>query len=125
MDVLQVFLCYNNGVIYEVLMRIRKETDIMEQEEIALIAKCSDALGHPARVKIFRFIYTENMHRRTVCNKDVVEATGYAQATVSQHLSKLTYSGLVETQKKETYSYYYVNIGTLGKYLNAVKKLNQ
>lgn len=106
-------------------MRIRKETDIMDQEEIALIAKCSDALGHPVRVQVFRYIYKENMQRRTVCNKDLVAATGYAQATISQHLSKLCYSGLVETQKKETYSYYYVNIGILGKYLNAVKKLNQ
>lgn len=105
-------------------MRIRKDNEIMNQDEIALIAKCSDALGHPARVQIFRYIYRENMARHTVCNKDIVAATGYAQATVSQHLSKLSFSGLVEVQKKETYSYYYVNIGILGKYLNAVKKLN-
>ena len=105
-------------------MRIRKETESMNQEEVALIAKCSDALGHPARVQIFRYIYKENMQRRKVCNKDIVAATGYAQATVSQHLSKLTFSGLVAVEKKETYSYYYVNIGVLGSYLNAVKKLN-
>ena len=105
-------------------MRIRKTTDIIDEEEILLIAKASDALAHPARVEIFRFIYKENMARRMVCNKDVVAAVGYAQATVSQHLNKLTTSGLVQVEKKETYSYYYVNIGILGKYLNAVRKLN-
>lgn len=105
-------------------MRIRKTTDIIDEEEILLIAKASDALAHPARVEIFRFIYKENMARRMVCNKDVVAAVGYAQATVSQHLNKLTASGLVQVEKKETYSYYYVNIGILGKYLNAVRKLN-
>jgi len=105
-------------------MRIRKHTDIINEEEVLLIAKASDALAHPVRVEIFRFIYKENMARRQVCNKDVVAAMGYAQATVSQHLSKLVISGLVQVEKKETYSYYYVNIGILGKYLNAVKKLN-
>ena len=105
-------------------MRIRKTTGIINEEEVLLIAKASDALAHPARVEIFRFIYKENMARHQVCNKDVVAAVGYAQATVSQHLNKLVISGLVEVKKKETYSYYYVNIGILGKYLNAVKKLN-
>ena len=105
-------------------MRIRKTTDIIDEEEVLLIAKASDALAHPARVEIFRFIYKENMARRMVCNKDVVAAVGYAQATVSQHLNKLTASGLVQVEKKETYSYYYVNIGILGKYLNAVRTLN-
>ena len=96
----------------------------MNEEDIRLVAKASDALAHPARVEIFRFIYMENMARRQVCNKDVVAAFDYAQATISQHLNKLVISGLVTVQKKETFSYYYVNIGILGKYLNAVRKLN-
>ena len=79
-------------------MRIRKETDILDREEIDLIAECSDALAHPARVEIFRFIYKANMDRKTVCNKDVVEAFDYAQATVSQHLSKLVGCGLADVQ---------------------------
>ncbi len=106
-------------------MRIRKETDILNKEEIELIAECSDALAHPARVEIFRFIYKANMQRQTVCNKDVVEAFSYAQATVSQHLSRLVSSGLVDYQKKSNRSYYFVSLGVLQKYLNAVKKLNE
>ena len=106
-------------------MRIRKETDGLEREEIDLIAQCSDALAHPARIGIFRFIYKANMENRTVCNKDVVEAFDYAQATVSQHLSRLAASGLVEYQKQNGRAYYYVSLGVLAKYLNAVKKLNE
>ena len=104
-------------------MRIRKDA-ALEKDDILLIAKASDALAHPGRVEIFRFIYGENLARRTVCNKDIVAEFDYAQATVSQHMRKLVFSGLVDVQKKETYSYYYVNIGMLGRYLNAVRKLN-
>ena len=109
-------------------MRIRKETDILNKEEIDLIASCSDALAHPARVEIFRYIYKANMERKTVCNKDIVEAFDYAQATVSQHLSKLVGCGLLEYQKKSNRAYYFVSLGVLAKlakYLAAVKKLNE
>jgi hypothetical protein len=32
-------------------MRIRKESDQFQEEEVLLIAKASDALAHPARVQ--------------------------------------------------------------------------
>lgn len=105
-------------------MRIRKTTE-SEQEEIVLIAKCSDALAHPVRVELFRYIYGLNMDRRTCCNRELVEEFGYAQSTISQHMDKLTFSGLIEARKKGTSSFYYVNLGILQKYLSAVKKLNE
>lgn len=97
----------------------------MQEEDILLIAQVSDALAHPARVEIFRYIYVENMNRRTVCNKNLVENFDYSQATISQHIKKLVISGLIEVHKKENFSFYYVNIGILSKYLNGVKKLNE
>ena len=106
-------------------MRIRKDNDCMNEEEILLIAKASDALAHPARIELFRYIYKENMARRSPCNKDLVAAFEYSQATISQHMNKLVISELIDVQKKGTASFYYVNIGILGKYLNAVKKINQ
>lgn len=105
-------------------MRIRRENDIFDAGEIALISEASDALAHPLRVELFRFIYTENIARRQVCNKDLVREFGYSQSTISQHMRKLLISGLVEARKKESYSFYYVNLGVLGRYLNSVKKLN-
>ena len=103
-------------------MRLRKETDEMQEEEVLLVAQVSDALAHPARVQIFRYIYAANRNRTAVCNKDVVEAFSYSQATISQHIKKLVQADWVQVRKDDRYSYYYVNIGMLGKYLTAVKK---
>ena len=105
-------------------MRLRKENDEMQEEELLLIANVSDALAHPARVKIFRFIMKCNAARQMVCNKDVVEAFDYSQATISQHLKKLQQGELIQVKKKDRFSYYFVNIGVLGKYIKAVNKFD-
>ena len=103
-------------------MRLRKELDEMQEKEILLIARISDALAHPARIKIFRYIMEQNKGRRQVCNKDLVEAFDYSQATISQHVKKLADAGLVQVMKKDRYSYYYVHLGVLNDYLTATKK---
>ena len=103
-------------------MRLRKETDDLQEEEVLLIAGVSDALAHPARIKIFRYIMKCNTSRQLVCNKDIVEAFDYSQATISQHLKKLQQGQLVQVKRKDRYSYYYANIGVLGKYVKAVNK---
>ena len=103
-------------------MRLRKETEELQEEELLLVAKVSDALAHPARVQIFRFIYAANRNRTPVCNKDVVEAFPYSQATISQHIKKMVQADLVQVRKDDRFSYYYVNIGMLGNYVSAVKK---
>jgi ArsR family transcriptional regulator, arsenate/arsenite/antimonite-responsive transcriptional repressor len=103
-------------------MRLRKEADDLQEEEILLIAKVSDALAHPARVKIYRFIMQSNRNRTSVCNKDVVAAFDYSQATISQHIKKLVEADLIQVKKDDKFSIYYANIGILGKYLNATKK---
>lgn len=103
-------------------MRLRKESDEMQEEEILLVAHVSDALAHPARIKIYRFIMQSNRNRTPVCNKDVVAAFDYSQATISQHIKKLVNAGLVQVKKSDKFSMYYANIGILGKYLDATKK---
>ena len=103
-------------------MRLRKEADDMQEEEILLIAKVSDALAHPARIKIYRFIMQSNRNRKSVCNKDVVTAFNYSQATISQHIKKLVDADLIQVKKDDKYSMYFANIGILEKYLNATRK---
>ncbi|MCQ2547825.1 MAG: helix-turn-helix domain-containing protein [Clostridia bacterium] len=106
-------------------MRIRKSMDVMghmEEDEILLIAKVSDALSHPARITLFRYIMQANKNFKPVCNKDLVENFDYAQATISQHMNKLIYAGLVETKKENKFTYYYANLGLLQQYSNAAKK---
>ena len=105
-------------------MRVRKEHGI-SSEDALLIAQCSDALAHPARVEIFKYIYNQNMAFSSCCNKDLIEEFGYAQSTISQHISKLVASDLIEVRKSGVKANYYVNVGILQKYLNSVKKLNE
>ena len=102
-------------------MRIRKNAEINPEAE--LIAKASAALGHPARVEIFRYIHQNNKAFTPVCNKDLVEHFSFAQSTISQHLSVLTAAGLVEVKQKGTANFYYTNLGFLAQYLNGVKEL--
>ncbi len=106
-------------------MRLRKESDSMQDEEVLLIAKVSDALAHPARINIYRFIMQCNRERVNVCNKDVVAAFDYSQATVSQHIKKLVDSSLIEVKKVDRFSYYFANMGALAHYLAATKKFGQ
>ena len=103
-------------------MRLRKEIDEMKERDILLIARISDALAHPARIKIFRYIMAANKKRERVCNKDLVNHFDYSRATISQHVKKLKDAELLQVQKEDRYSYYYVHLGTLNDYLVATKK---
>ena len=94
----------------------------MQEQDILLIARISDALAHPMRIKIFRYIMAENKSFHKVCTKDLVEHFGYAQATISQHVKKLADAGLLEKHKVDRYTYFYVHLGTLNDYLTATKK---
>ncbi|MGP1441025.1 MAG: ArsR/SmtB family transcription factor [Anaerovoracaceae bacterium] len=105
-------------------MRLRKDNDELLEEEILLIAGVSDALAHPVRIKIFRFIMNCNKTRQMICNKDVVSAFDYSQATISQHLKKLQQSNLIQVKRKDKFSYYFVNIGVLQKYVSIVNKFD-
>ena len=103
-------------------MRLRKEIDEMQEKDILLIARISDALAHPARIKIFRYIMEQNKKREKVCNKDLVGHFDYSQATISQHVKKLSDAGLVQVQRADRFSYYSVHLGVLTDYLVATKK---
>ena len=59
------------------------------QNEIAFLAK---AIGHPARVAILELL---SEIEGCICG-DLVEETGLAQPTVSQHLTVLKRAGLIQ-----------------------------
>lgn len=72
------------------------------QNELANVAK---ALGHPARLAIL-----EHLIKANACiNSDLVEETGLAQATVSQHLRALKDIGLVQGTIEGTRMNYCIN----------------
>lgn len=104
-------------------MRIRKNTGNFDEElDIEFIAKVSDALAHPARLILFRHIMHKNQAMENVCTGDLVNEFDYSQSTISQHMKKLTSSGLVELKKHDRFSYYYANLGILMRYINLTKK---
>ena len=57
--------------------------------ELAVLAK---ALGHPARIRIYRLLARRNA---CVCGQ-IVDEVGLAQSTVSQHLKVLKDAGIVQ-----------------------------
>ncbi|MCG8484520.1 MAG: helix-turn-helix domain-containing protein [Clostridia bacterium] len=104
-------------------MRIRKDVFDNEESEIVLTAKISDALAHPVRIKILKYILINNSQRETVHNKDLVEFFDYSQSTISQHVKKLVNADVIHVRKKDNFSEYYINIGIVGKYIDMLKKL--
>lgn len=66
-----------------------KTYDLTADEE--RLAQMMKALGHPARMQIFRYL-SENPQCIT---GDIVEVLPLAQATVSQHLKVLRDAGLI------------------------------
>ncbi|MDR0853313.1 MAG: ArsR family transcriptional regulator [Clostridiales Family XIII bacterium] len=107
-------------------MRIRTEdfTDaVLSEEDLLDTAKVSDALAHPARILMFRHILSQNTSGKTVIGKDLVSLTGYSQATVSQHLSKLVTSGLVQRKQVGTSTSYFAHVGVLSTYIDSIKKI--
>ncbi len=83
-------------------MRIRKDQELFEEKDIELIARVSDALAHPVRLKLFRYIMQCNKSMETVCNKDLVANFDYAQATISQHVKKTCRRGSDRGEKSKT-----------------------
>jgi DNA-binding transcriptional ArsR family regulator len=60
-----------------------------KQNDLARLAK---AIAHPARIAILDHLIASN----SCINSDLVEETGLAQATVSQHLRELKEAGFIK-----------------------------
>ncbi len=94
-------------------MRIRTEISSKYiNEEDHKIAKISNALAHPLRVALVRYLSTKNCGEgvdNVTCNKDLVDMFDYSQSTISQHVKILKDSGLFITENKDKFTYYYLN----------------
>ena len=104
------------------IRKIKKLDDDMQAIELELIATVSDALAHPVRLQLLRYMMQQNRQMQKVCTKDLVAVFDYAQATISQHMKRLVKSGLVESKREDKFNYYFVNLGILMKYIDATKK---
>ena len=66
-----------------------------EQNKLAAMAK---AIGHPARIAILQYLAEADA---CVCG-DIVQQTGLAQATTSQHLKELKNAGIIQGNMEGT-----------------------
>ncbi len=83
------------------------------------LARLAKALGHPARVRIVRFL----LSRDTCMCGDIVEHLPLAQSTVSQHLKVLKDSGLVQGTIAGPRVCYCVDREVLGRFGDLVDRL--
>lgn len=79
-------------------------------EELALLCK---ALGHPARVRIVRFLLKQGEGTR-VCG-DICDEIPLAQSTVSQHLKTLKKAGLISGEVRGPWVCYSINKARLAR----------
>ncbi len=90
-----------------------------------------NALGNKTRYQLVKAMKDQTI--QTCCNKieffengvsvgDVVNFTGLAQSTVSQHLAVLLEAGLIRREKREQWSCYFLNRSVLDEYLNRLRE---
>src|SRR3989339_1952533 len=80
--------------------------DTMDTDSFARICK---ALGHPARVRILKYLKEEN---RCICGQ-IVETLPLAQSTVSQHLKNLKEAGLIKGEVEGLCTCYCIDLKVL------------
>lgn len=94
-------------------MRIRTQTSSKYiTDKDYQMAVVGNALAHPLRVALVRYLSTKNYGRgvdNITCNKDLVKMFDYSQSTVSQHVKILKEAGLFITESKEKFTLYYLN----------------
>jgi ArsR family transcriptional regulator len=62
-----------------------------ERDQTRDVARLARALGHPARIRIVRML----IDRQACIGCDLVDETGLAQSTVSEHLRILKAAGII------------------------------
>jgi ArsR family transcriptional regulator len=78
----------------------------IEPEAAGRIARVAKALGDPVRVQLVDVL---RKHAGKVCVCELVPLFDLAQPTVSHHLKVLRDAGLVDSERRGLWAYYYVN----------------
>ena len=80
------------------------------REQAARIARVAKAIGDPIRVQLLDVL---RAHAGKVCVCELVPLFDVSQPTVSHHLKVLRDAGLVGSEKRGLWVYYYVTLGGL------------
>ena len=78
----------------------------VEREEAERMAEAAKALGDPIRLQLVDVL---RKHAGKVCVCELVPLFDLAQPTVSHHLKVLREAGIVGSERRGLWAYYYVN----------------
>jgi ArsR family transcriptional regulator, arsenate/arsenite/antimonite-responsive transcriptional repressor len=74
------------------------------------MAEVAKALGDPVRLQVVDVL---RKHAGKVCVCELVPLFDISQPTLSHHLKKLREAGIVDSERRGLWAYYYVNPGAL------------
>jgi ArsR family transcriptional regulator len=77
----------------------------LEREEAERVAEVAKALGDPVRMQLVDVL---RKHAGRVCVCELVPLFDLSQPTVSHHLKKLREAGIVGSERRGLWAYYYV-----------------
>jgi len=82
----------------------------VEREHAERMAQVAKALGDPIRLALVDVL---RRHAGKVCVCELVPLFDVSQPTLSHHLSKLRAAGIVDSERRGLWAYYYVRPGAL------------
>ncbi len=82
----------------------------VEREQALRIAEVAKALGDPIRLQLVDVL---RKHAGQVCVCELVPLFDISQPTLSHHLGKLRSAGIVDSERRGLWAYYYVVPGAL------------
>lgn len=78
----------------------------VEQERAAELAHIFKALGDPVRLRLLSLIASRDGGEVCVC--DLTPAFDLSQPTISHHLKQLRQAGLIDSERRGTWVYYWL-----------------
>lgn len=83
----------------------------VDREHALRMAEVAKALGDPVRLQLVDVL---RKHAGRVCVYELVPLFDISQPTLSHHLKKLRDAGIVDSERRGLWAYYYVRDGALG-----------
>ena len=87
-------------------------SDTFDHDDAAELARGFHALADPVRLHLLSMITSTGTAGACVC--DLVEPSGRSQPTVSHHLKILREAGLVTSEKRGIWAWYFVEADRVG-----------
>jgi ArsR family transcriptional regulator len=82
----------------------------VQREHASRMADVAKALGDPIRLQLVDVL---RRHAGEVCVCELVPLFDISQSTLSHHLSKLRAAGIVDSERRGLWAYYYVRADAL------------